>query len=136
MCELCEQIGGVLLWQDEKLRVVLVDDADYPGFCRVIWQEHVREMTDLPPAAQHYLFATVLVVEGAVRAVLQPDKVNLASLGNLTPHVHWHVIPRWHDDRHFPLPIWATTQRETSHALNHDWKAALLSALQASLPTR
>jgi diadenosine tetraphosphate (Ap4A) HIT family hydrolase len=46
-CELCEQSGGEVLWQDERCRIVLVDDPNYAGFCRVIWQQHVREMTDL-----------------------------------------------------------------------------------------
>jgi diadenosine tetraphosphate (Ap4A) HIT family hydrolase len=44
------------------------------------------------------------------------DKMNLASLGNQTPHVHWHVVPRFRDDRHFPGPIWATPKR--AHAPN------------------
>jgi diadenosine tetraphosphate (Ap4A) HIT family hydrolase len=39
--------------------------------------------------------------------------MNLASLGNMTPHLHWHVIPRWRDDRHFPGPIWGSPQRDT-----------------------
>ena len=41
-CELCESAGGDLLWRDECLRVVRVRDPDYPGFCRVIWQTHVK----------------------------------------------------------------------------------------------
>ena len=39
---------------------------------------------------------------GGPRDACEPDKMNLASLGNMTPHVHWHVIPRFRDDRHFP----------------------------------
>ncbi|MDP2154694.1 MAG: HIT family protein, partial [Sulfuricella sp.] len=45
MCELCENVGGTPLWQDALCRVVLVEDRDYPGFCRVIWTSHVKEMT-------------------------------------------------------------------------------------------
>jgi len=29
------------------------------------------------------------------------------------PHVHWHVIPRWLDDSHFPQPIWANPRRKS-----------------------
>ena len=47
-----------------------------------------------------------------MRATMLPDKMNLASLGNMTPHVHWHVIARYRDDRHFPGPVWAAAQRE------------------------
>ena len=51
-------------------------------------------------------------VEAAVREIVQPDKINLASLGNVVPHLHWHVIPRWQDDVNFPDVIWAAPRRE------------------------
>jgi diadenosine tetraphosphate (Ap4A) HIT family hydrolase len=87
--------------------VIWVDDPDYPGFCRVILNAHVKEMTDLPDTDRQRLMAVVFAVEAAVREVLNPDKVNLASLGNVVPHLHWHVIPRFADDRHFPDAVWA-----------------------------
>lgn len=115
-CELCSSPGGTVLWQSADCRVVRVADLHYPGFCRVIWHEHVRDMTDLLPAQRQYLMAVVFGVETVVRQLFAPDKVNLASLGNMTPHLHWHVIPRWRDDRHFPEPIWGAVQREISVA--------------------
>jgi len=111
-CELCEGPGGSLLWQNDHCRVVAVAEADYPGFVRVIANRHAREMTDLTPAEQRALMDVVLAVEAAMRETMQPDKMNLASLGNMTPHVHWHVIPRFRDDRHFPGPVWAAAKRE------------------------
>lgn len=110
-CEFCKGPGGEILWQDERLRVVYVDDSDYPGFCRVIWQTHVREMTDLEEADRTHCMRAVFGVEAVLRELLEPHKINLASLGNMTPHVHWHVIPRFTDDTHFPQPIWGTRQR-------------------------
>ena len=92
--------------------MVRVDEPDYPGFCRVILKRHATEMTDLEEAERTGLMAVVYAVEAAVRETMQPDKMNLASLGNMTPHVHWHVIPRFRDDRHFPTPMWAVPQRE------------------------
>ncbi len=50
-------------------------------------------------------------VERVVRDVMQPDKINLASFGNMVPHLHWHVIPRYTDDVHFPQPVWGQVQR-------------------------
>ena len=44
---------------------------------------------------------------------MQPDKVNLASLGNVVPHIHWHVIPRYVNDRSFPDSVWSVAKRET-----------------------
>lgn len=111
-CELCESDGGARLWRDERCRVVLVDEPGYPGFCRVVWNAHVREMTDLANAERGHLMGVVFAVETALRELLRPDKVNLASLGNATPHLHWHVIPRFRDDPHFPNPIWAKSTRQ------------------------
>ena len=110
-CDLCATAGGRLVLANEWLRVVLVEDADFAGFARVIWNDHVREMTDLDAGAQHRVLATVLAVERVQREVLAPAKINLASLGNVTPHLHWHVIPRFADDSHFPQPIWGQRQR-------------------------
>jgi len=110
-CELCQALGGEVIWESELCRVVAVGDPDYPGFCRVILNRHVREMTDLSEQERIRLMHVLFGVEKAIRALYQPDKINLASLGNMTPHLHWHVIPRWRDDRHFPNPVWAAPQR-------------------------
>lgn len=110
-CELCDQPGGEVIYRDDNYRVVLVDDERYPGFCRVIWNAHAREMTDLSSAERAILIAAVFQVEEAVREAMQPDKVNVASLGNVVPHLHWHVIPRYENDAHFPNPIWGELRR-------------------------
>jgi diadenosine tetraphosphate (Ap4A) HIT family hydrolase len=134
VCELCDQVGGTLLWQDASCRVVLVDEADYPGFCRVIWRQHVKEMTDLSASERQHFMATVFAVEAAIREVLLPGKINLASLGNLTPHLHWHVIPRYSHDKHFPQPIWGTAQREGTSSFPSGWQARLVECVRTKLP--
>lgn len=134
-CELCDSPGGELLWQDEVCRVVRVGGAEgvaFPGFCRVIWQRHVAEMSDLGAVEHGHLLAVVAAVERAVRQTVRPDKINLASLGNVVPHLHWHVIPRWRDDSHFPAPIWAPAVRPVP-ARAQPGNAALLAAFTAAL---
>lgn len=111
-CEFCDTPGGPVVWQNGLCRVVRVDDPDYPGFCRVILKRHAREMSDLEAAERDGLMAVVFAVEQAIREAMGADKMNLASLGNMTPHVHWHVIPRFREDRHFPGPVWAQPRRE------------------------
>ena len=106
-CPLCEADGGELIWRGRHLRVVLADEPDYPGFTRVIWQAHQAEMTDLADEARDHLMRIVFLVERVQRDRLAPDKINLASFGNMVPHLHWHVIPRWRDDRHFPQSVWS-----------------------------
>ncbi|MCA1324047.1 HIT family protein [Herbaspirillum sp. alder98] len=125
-CDLCAGDGGEVLWQHPSFRVVLVDEPDYPGFCRVVWNSHVKEMTDLAPSDRTLVANAVWAVEAAVRATMAPEKVNLATLGNMTPHVHWHVIPRYPDDCHFPAPVWAAPQRAAD--------PAALEARRARLP--
>jgi diadenosine tetraphosphate (Ap4A) HIT family hydrolase len=115
-CEFCRQSGGEVLWRDEKCRVVLVADPDYHGFCRVIWNAHVKEMTDLARDEQQHCMRVVLSVEQVLRRVLKPHKINLASFGNMTPHLHWHVIPRFEYDAHFPQTIWGDRQRSAPPA--------------------
>lgn len=135
-CELCDQDGGVVLLRNALLRIVQVGEPDYPGFCRVIVGEHVRELTDLTGEAYTELMRAVWAVERAQRAVLSPYKINVASLGNLTPHLHWHLIPRFQDDAHFPQPIWGTRQRNTPPevlATRHQLAQALGPAIERAL---
>jgi diadenosine tetraphosphate (Ap4A) HIT family hydrolase len=109
-CPLCQPIGGEIVWEDHLCRVVRVDGAEgraFSGYCRVVWHAHVAEMTDLDPGNRRHLMNVVFAVEMALRRLLVPDKINLATLGNMVPHLHWHVIPRWRDDSHFPAAIWA-----------------------------
>ncbi|HEX4782037.1 MAG TPA: HIT family protein [Usitatibacter sp.] len=115
-CEFCTTPGGPVLWESELCRVVRVDEPDYPGFVRVILGRHATEMAELGAEERRRLMEVVFAVEAAVRETMGADKMNLASLGNQTPHVHWHVVPRFRDDRHFPGPIWAAPKR--AHAPN------------------
>lgn len=131
-CVLCESTGGELVWECALARVILADEPDYPGFCRVILNRHVSEMTDLSTEEQMQLMKLVFATEEVLRDVLQPDKINVAALGNVVPHVHWHVIPRYRDDRHFPAPVWAAPQRDVPPR-HQDRLPALKAALQTRL---
>ena len=106
-----------MLWDDGFARVVLVGDGDHPGFCRVIINEHTKEMTDLAEADRARLMGVVYVVEGLLRELLAPEKINLASFGNVVPHLHWHVIPRFSDDPHFPQSVWSAKVRDGARPL-------------------
>jgi len=131
-CELCEESGGEILFRNEQLRVVLIADANYPGLCRVIWNAHVKEMTDLAIEDRSTLMRAVCQVEAALREIMQPEKINLACLGNMVPHLHWHLIPRFTDDAHFPNPIWAPAVRQTADDILSQ-RRALLPALREAV---
>ena len=110
-CELCRDAGGVVVARSARWRVVRVVDDAFPAFYRVIWNAHAAEFTDLAPAERADCMDAVARVERALRDALAPTKVNLASLGNMVPHLHWHVIARFDWDSHFPGPVWAASQR-------------------------
>jgi len=112
-CPLCRRSEESILWQDPLCRIERAggeERARFAGYCRVIWHGHVAEMTDLSASERRHLMQVVFAVEAALRALLRPDKINLASLGNQVPHMHWHVIPRWRDDGYFPASIWTPAQ--------------------------
>lgn len=128
-CPLCREDGGVLIARTPQLRIIRAtgpDAVDFPAFYRVVWNAHVAEWTDLVPADRSTLMQTVAKVETVLRERLQPTKINLASLGNVVPHLHWHVIARFDWDNRFPAPVWAAPVRDND--------AARLAALAKRLP--
>jgi diadenosine tetraphosphate (Ap4A) HIT family hydrolase len=135
-CVLCTQPGGTTIWEDGFARVVLVGDADHPGFCRVILNAHETEMTNLSDVDAMRFMRLVFGVERSLRALLTPEKINLASLGNMVPHLHWHVIPRFADDPHFPNTVWSSRGRDSVRALPADFTAMLRRSLNETLVKR
>lgn len=132
-CVFCDTDGGEVLWRDARLRVIAPDEQDHPGFLRVVWYEHVAEMTDLSAGDRERLMVAVFAAESAMRELLAPHKVNVASLGNVVPHLHWHVIPRFTDDPHFPNPVWGQRLRERPVAVPADYRARIAARLKSLL---
>lgn len=137
-CPLCQPTVHDLLWQDHFCRVVLLHDADYPAYCRIELLAHIKEMTDLSPLDRARTMKVVFAVETAIREVIQPDKINLASLGNKTPHMHWHILPRFECDRHFPNSHWGEPVRDSkanalSQAMRDQLQAAVIARVECAL---
>ncbi len=131
-CPLCTASDEEILYLSDLYRVIFVNDPDWPGFCRVILNDHMSEMTDLTMEDRSAIMRAVYATELILRDLLHPDKINLASLGNVVPHVHWHVIPRWKNDSHFPDPIWASPKRPWSNKPAVD-QQEIANRLKASL---
>jgi diadenosine tetraphosphate (Ap4A) HIT family hydrolase len=110
-CPYCTGPGGTLVWSDDRCRVVLIEDAPFAGLSRVVWNGHVRELSDLGDSDRDRLMEIVAATERTIRDLMSPFKMNLGALGTGVPHLHWHVIPRYEDDTHFPDPIWAAAKR-------------------------
>lgn len=135
-CHFCENAGGEVLWEDDRCRVVWAYEPDHPALCRVIWDRHAREMAELEPADRDHIMRVVFATEQALTTLVKPDKMNLASLGNQVPHVHWHVIPRFRDDPHFPNPIWGEKIRSSARPLEAEFATRMRRALDALLKGR
>jgi len=134
-CPLCTDDGGALVWRGERLRVIRAQEAGFPAFYRVVWNAHVAEFSDLAAADRVHCMDAVVLVEQALRQHLSPTKVNIAALGNMVPHLHWHVIARFDWDSHFPSPVWAAAQRPGT-AAQEAAVQALLPALELSLQSQ
>ena len=115
-CPLCLEDGGVLVAELDACRVVRAGEPGFPASYRVVLTDHVAEWSDVHIADQLEVMRVVNVVETTLREHLHPTKVNLASLGNVVAHVHWHVVARFDWDSHFPAPIWARPQRAVDPA--------------------
>lgn len=116
ICPLCTEPGGILVQRSARWRVVRVPDEDFPAYYRVIWNAHVAEFTDLTPEERVECMEIVTCVERVLRGQLKPTKINLASLGNVVPHLHWHVIARFDWDSRFPDAVWAPARRQVEPA--------------------
>jgi diadenosine tetraphosphate (Ap4A) HIT family hydrolase len=134
-CPLCDAPGGRIVLQARRWRLIHVAEEGFPAFYRVVWQDHVAEFSMLNPAERHACMDVVAAVEEALLRHLRPVKVNLAALGNVVPHLHWHVIARFDWDSRYPAPVWAPPQREAD-ASRLAAVAALLPAVEKDLLTR
>lgn len=135
-CPLCAETGGDWVFDCGKFRVIEAQDPDYPGFLRLVWNEHVREFSDLNPEDRALCMDALVLLEQFALRTFKADKINVASLGNVVPHLHWHVIPRFSDDKHFPAPVWAVATRDTlspRQQLVFDSKPGWIKALSIDL---
>ena len=130
-CPLCTQPGGELVWRHGALRVIAPREPEHPALVRVVWNAHVAETSDLDPTGRAALWRVLLALETAIRRAVEPAKMNLASLGNQVPHLHWHVIGRWPDDPHFPASVWSAPVR----AVEPDRHRTRRRAVDAALPS-
>ncbi|MEJ7137259.1 HIT family protein [Amphibiibacter pelophylacis] len=116
-CPLCDVTPvtsqWLRIWSHDTLHVVRVLDMPlFPAYYRVIWREHATEWSELGPSDRQRCMEVVTVIEQLLREQLSPDKINLASLGNVVPHLHWHVVARFGWDTHFPQSIWSAPVRD------------------------
>lgn len=92
--------------------VILNRDQFFPGYTLLFTKSHVTELFHLEPSVRVSVTEEVAKVAKAIYDVFSPDKVNYELLGNMVPHMHWHIVPRFASDPLWPRPIWAAPHDE------------------------
>ncbi len=114
-CPMCTR------WQDEpELRIaefehsygVLNRDQFFPGYCLLFTREHVTELFHLQAGVRAGLMEEVNRLAAALHRTFAPTKMNYELLGNMVPHIHWHLVPRHAGDPLWPRPIWSEPHAE------------------------
>ena len=120
--------------------VVLGEHQGCEGWCVLLLKEHVEHLDELSPDAQREVFGEVALVARAIRTVFQasgvdgtPPRINYECLGNVVPHVHWHVIPRHADDPTPGATVWGWTPARLRGTLDASARAALTERLRAAM---
>lgn len=106
----------------------LINDQQYPWFILVPRREGARDVIDLTEAEQQQLWAESRTLSLYLRQDYQPDKLNLAALGNMVPQLHLHHIARFVQDPSWPAPVWGKYPAKAYSALQlmeiqHRWSA-------------
>lgn len=97
----------------EHTRVMLNRDQFFPGYTFVFTREHVTELFHLSTAVRQGVMEEVTAVAAALYDLFRPAKMNYELLGNMVPHMHWHLVPRFATDPLWPRPIWSEPHAET-----------------------
>ncbi|APE30565.1 histidine triad protein [Halomonas aestuarii] len=90
----------------------LMDDARFPWLVLVPRRQAISEVFELEASAQQQLWREATEVGRALLEVMEGDKLNIASLGNVVAQLHVHVIVRRREDAAWPAPVWGHGRAE------------------------
>jgi diadenosine tetraphosphate (Ap4A) HIT family hydrolase len=113
----------------------LAKNQTYRGQCVLIFDpRHVARPDQLTAQEWAAFCADLFAAQGAVMRVLRPDHINLESLGNVVPHLHFHVVPRYVGDARWGAPIWTSSIADMLETrLEPGDRAALIAELRTAL---
>jgi diadenosine tetraphosphate (Ap4A) HIT family hydrolase len=136
-CPACARLERIARGADPEFvttlsecQVVLADEQLYRGYCILFLRDHAEHLADLSVERQQRVWDDVARVAAAVRKVVEPVRLNYACLGNMTTHVHWHVIPRHADDPEPLHPIWVRSVSERRVSLSEEERRGLIAELR------
>lgn len=94
-CLFCNdpRAAGEVLFEDDRVLVILHDDWAVRGHAMVVWKEHVENVAGLTIDDYIHFAAIHHRAERALLAVTRADRAILLKLGIATPHLHLHIYP-------------------------------------------
>ena len=113
----------------------LSKNQTYRGQCQLIFDSrHVARIDQLSRPEWSSLAGDLFTAQQAVSRVVKPDHMNVESLGNVVPHLHWHIIPRYVGDPMWGTPVWQVPlDSMPDRRLPDEERAALIAQLQKAL---
>lgn len=109
-------------------RLFLKNNADYPWVILVPRVENAQEVCQLSMSHQHQLMEEISHLSSIMRHKFQPDKLNIAALGNIVSQLHIHIVARFQKDMLWPHGIWQEALTATPY--EDDKGRDLLAELQ------
>jgi diadenosine tetraphosphate (Ap4A) HIT family hydrolase len=131
MCRKWEDDAELRIAELRHCYVTLNRDQFFPGYCFVFTKDHVTELFHLDPGSRHGVIDEVNAVAAALSKVYRPTKINYELLGNMVPHMHWHIVPRFEGGPLWPKPIWSESHVEV--ILEHDQSMREIALIRAAL---
>lgn len=96
---------------DLSLLFIEIHESEIP-WLKIFVRRAVREFSECSAEEKAAVWHTLDIVEREMIAYYRPDKINIASFGNMLPQVHWHIMARFENDSYFPEPMWGKKQRD------------------------
>ena len=98
------------IWEDENFYIEK-HDSKLP-WLKLFTKVDYKEINEIPFDRKMEMYGLLEDIERALIEFYNPDKINIASFGNMLPRVHWHIIARFKDDPYFPKTTWEEPVRE------------------------
>jgi len=93
-----------------------MNNKQFPWLLLIPEVENASEWIDLTREHQHRLSDEIMITSHMLQALVTPDKLNIATLGNQVRQLHVHVIARYAHDSAWPNPVWGRAAHTMSQA--------------------